>query len=117
MTQTVQLKLQEKTVIEQCILADSFTSRLKGLLGKKSITDREALILVPCDMVHTIGMRFPIDIVFVNREGLVLKIIENLQPNRIAARVSGAWAVIEMQNGMADASGIKPSLVLKWEQK
>ena len=117
MTKIVQLKLDEKTVVERCIQADRFGSRLIGLLNKKSITSQEALILVPCDMVHTIVMRFPIDIIFVNREGLVLKIIENLKPTRIAARVPGAWAVIEAKSGMAEVLGIKPGLALKWEQK
>ena len=115
MAKIVQLKLEAKTIVEQCVLANNFGSRLKGLLGKKNMGKLGALILVPCDMVHTIGMRFTIDVIFVDREGVVLKITKNLKPNRIAPRVPTAWAVIEMAGGMADISGIKPYQVLKWE--
>ncbi|MGI5879201.1 MAG: DUF192 domain-containing protein [Syntrophomonadaceae bacterium] len=115
MAKIVQLILDEKTIIEECVLANNFGSRLKGLLGKKNMGNWGALILVPCDMVHTIGMRFNIDIIFIDRGGEVLKIIKNLKPNRIAPRVPAGWAVIEMTGGMADISGIKPYQVLKWE--
>jgi uncharacterized membrane protein (UPF0127 family) len=61
------------------------TTRRKGLLGRDGLPERHALVLAPCNAVHTIGMRFPIDVVFVGPDGRVLKIVECLKRWRIAA--------------------------------
>ena len=66
--------------------------------------NRSAMLLAPCAAVHTAGMRFPIDVVFVDRQGFAVKVVRNLQPWRIALATSGR-AVIEM-----------PAGTLKWGQ-
>jgi hypothetical protein len=79
-------------------LADTRESRRRGLLGRDSLDPRAALILRPCFSVHTAFMRFPIDVVFVDREGTVVKVVRNLD----AWRIAGAWgahAAIEFAAG------------------
>jgi len=79
-------------------LADTRESRRKGLLGRDSLDSGAALILRPCFSVHTAFMRFPIDVVFVDREGTVVKVVRNL----VAWRIAGAWgahAAIEFAAG------------------
>ena len=73
-------------------------SRRKGLLGRASLGPGAALILAPCHAVHTCSMRFPIDILFVARDGHVRKICRNLPPWRIAIALR-AFAVIELAAG------------------
>lgn len=105
---------QGEILVKQCRLADRFFSRLIGLLGQKGLSAGTGLILLPCDMVHTLGMRFPIDVVFVDRNGLVLATRAGLKPNRIAPRVAGAYAVIELPAGDADRLGIASGQMLLW---
>jgi|SRR5689334_744591 len=79
-------------------LADTRASRRKGLLGRDSLEPTAALIIVPCFAIHTFSMRFPIDVVFLDRDGVVVRVVKNLGPRRIAA----AWrahAVVEMAAG------------------
>ena len=79
-------------------VADDRESRRKGLLGRDQLDPAAALVLTPCFAVHTAFMRFPIDVVFVDRSGVVLKIVRQMGPWRIAA-AWGAHATIEFAGG------------------
>ena len=79
-------------------LADTSETRRRGLLGRDSLDPSAALIIAPCSAVHTFFMRFVIDIVFVDRNGTVLKTVADVKPWRIAAR-PGAFAVVELNAG------------------
>lgn len=61
-------------------LACTIRSRLKGLLGRAELDG--ALVLTPCNDVHTVGMRRPIDVAFVSAEGVVLESMRDVGPNR-----------------------------------
>jgi hypothetical protein len=73
-------------------------SRRRGLLGRDHLDEASAMLLAPCSSVHTVGMRFPIDVVFVDRQGYAVKVVRNLRPWRIALSTGGR-AVIEMAAG------------------
>ena len=79
-------------------IAATRTSRRRGLLGRDRLDKTSAMLLAPCAGVHTAGMRFAIDVVFVDREGYAVKVVRNLRPWRIAL-ASRARAVIELQGG------------------
>lgn len=64
------------------LAADSRT-RTRGLLGREGLPDGTVMILAPCNGVHTFFMRFTIDVVFVDRQGRVLKVCRALKPWRI----------------------------------
>jgi uncharacterized membrane protein (UPF0127 family) len=89
-----------KVVAEQIEMADTRESRRKGLLGRDRLDASAALILRPCFSVHTVGMRFPIDVLFVDRDGVIVRVVRNLVPWRIAA-AWGAHAVVEVAAGTA----------------
>jgi uncharacterized membrane protein (UPF0127 family) len=76
-------------------------SRRRGLLGRDGLIAGEALVIAPCNAIHTLFMRFPIDVVFVDRTGQVLKAISRLSPWRLAASLR-AFAVIELAAGELD---------------
>ena len=81
-------------------------SRNRGLLGRAHLDDGSAIVLAPCGAVHTFGMRFPVDAVFVARDGRVVKVCEALPPWRL----SGAWrgfAVVEGPVGMIARTGTR----------
>jgi hypothetical protein len=79
-------------------IAATRTSRRRGLLGRDRLDEASAMLLAPCTGVHTMGMRFAIDVVFVDRHGYAVKVVRNLQPWRIAL-AAGGRAVIEMAAG------------------
>jgi uncharacterized membrane protein (UPF0127 family) len=91
------------TAIEVAFDSDS---RRRGLLGRDSLADRTAMIIAPCQLVHTFAMRFSIDIVFVDRTGTVVKVREDVRSRHIAGAWS-AFAVIELAAGAIARSGLR----------
>lgn len=85
--------------------ANHFFSRLKGLLGKTQMHEGEGLIIVPCNMVHSIGMRMTIDVLFLNQANQVVYRMEKMLPNRFSPHVKEACYVIELPPGMIAESG------------
>ena len=59
-----------------------FFERMRGLLGRDSLPEGEVYVFPRCNAVHTLGMRFAIDIVFLDAEGCVLSVRENVPPGR-----------------------------------
>jgi uncharacterized membrane protein (UPF0127 family) len=87
-------------------VADTRETRRKGLLGRDSFDASAALLLLPCFSIHTAFMRFSIDVIFVDRAGVVLRVVRNLPPWRIAA-VWGAHAVLELPGGGLRAGDVR----------
>ena len=87
-------------------LADTRRSRRKGLLGRDSMRTDQAMVITPCVAVHTGFMRFAIDVVFIDRDGRAVHIVQDLQPWRMAASFR-ARAVIEIPAGRVRACDIK----------
>jgi uncharacterized membrane protein (UPF0127 family) len=86
------------TVASIVELAVTRKDRKRGLLGRHGLDASAALMLAPCPAVHTAFMRFTIDVVFVDREGRVRKIVRGLAPWRVSASL-GAYAAIEFTAG------------------
>ena len=79
-------------------LAVTRSARRQGLLDRTALDPSSALVLAPCLMIHTAFMRFPIDVIFVDRAGRVVRIVRDLGPWRIAASF-GAYATVELAAG------------------
>ncbi|OGO51429.1 MAG: hypothetical protein A2148_11870 [Chloroflexi bacterium RBG_16_68_14] len=95
--------------------ARGFWSRLVGLLGRASLQPGEALVLDPCNSVHTVFMRFPIDVVYVDRSRQVLKVVPDLKPFRVSGVLRGVCAVIELPSGTIANTGTAPGDQLVFE--
>ena len=85
-------------VARDLLTAFDSATRNKGLLGRDALDPRSAMIIAPCSAEHTCFMRFAIDVVFVARDGRVIKMRPAVAPWRIAAAF-GAFAVIELAAG------------------
>ncbi len=72
--------------------------RRKGLLGRSGLEPASALIIAPCFSIHTMFMRFDIDVVFVDEDGRVVKVVRDMTPWRIAVDPT-AHAVVELPAG------------------
>jgi len=95
--------------------AESFWSRLKGLLGRSGLEPGEALVFKPCTSIHMIGMRFPIDVIHLDRAGEVVRVVPNLKPNRLGPYVWRSRTVIELPAGVAEATETREGDMLSIE--
>ncbi len=106
------LDQDDRVVCERCAIADSFFTRLRGLLGRDELPRGEGLLLIPAPSVHTAFMRFPIDVVLLDRELRVLAVREAVGPWRTAG-VRGARMTLELPAGEAARQGIEPGALLR----
>jgi uncharacterized protein len=95
---TTVFRADETPVCERCVVAETALTRLRGLLGRSHLRAEEGLLIRPTAAIHTCFMRFPIDVVFLDRELVVVGVVTNLRPWRFAAR-RGAKAVLELAAG------------------
>ncbi|MCX7945144.1 MAG: DUF192 domain-containing protein [Deltaproteobacteria bacterium] len=85
----------QKPIFENAVLTENFLERALGLMFKSSPLGFDALVIDKCDAVHSFFMRFDIDLIFLNREKIVMKIQKRLTPFKISSFVTGAYYVIE----------------------
>jgi uncharacterized protein len=94
-----------ETIAAAIELADTRRRRRKGLLGRASMAPSSALILLPCFSIHTAFMRFAIDAIFVDKDGIVVRIERRMGPWRAAASWQ-AQSVIELPGGSLDDNDV-----------
>ena len=94
-------------VVRELWLAATFWRRLKGLLGTKELLPGQGLLIRPCNSVHTIGMAYSLDVVFLSRDFQVLRVVEALRPARFACHFA-AHQVLELPGGTIASCGIAP---------
>ena len=96
-------RTKNQIVTDQLMIAESLFSRMKGLLGRKSLEPHEMLWINPCNSIHTFFMSFSIDCVFLNKEMKVCAIKHDVSPWRIILPIFAARSVIELPGGQAKA--------------
>ena len=101
-----------RVVCEHCELADDFLTRLRGLLGRDYLREGEGLLLSPASSVHTFFMRFPIDVVFLDRELTVRRVVPEVGRSRLVSQ-RGARRVLELPAGQARTAGIADGMRLR----
>lgn len=79
-------------------VADTSPKRNKGLLGRACLSPGEGLWILPCDAVHTIGMKFPIDLIYLDRKNQIKKLLSDVPPWRLSACLP-AHSVLELPAG------------------
>ena len=89
--------------------------RMRGLLDRDGLDPGEALVIRPCTSVHMFGMAFPLDVVFVDRGGRVVRTYENLRPWRASWIHFFARDAIELPVGVVAASGTKKGDLIEYE--
>jgi uncharacterized membrane protein (UPF0127 family) len=105
---------------DDCGVADNILTRIRGLLGRKSLPPGQGLLIVPCPSIHMFGMKFAIDAVFITRDNVVTDFIENIAPGKMyvaRAHHGKAHAAIELPSGAIAASGLQRGDQLSAEPK
>ncbi len=80
-------------------IASNFITRMVGLLATRDLPPNHGLWIKPSNSIHTLGMRFAIDVVALDREGTVLRFVEAVKPWRIVAMPRHTRSVLELPAG------------------
>jgi hypothetical protein len=96
-------------------VANTPLRRMRGLLGRSGLEEGDGLVIDPCSSVHTCFMRFAIDVVFVDRDGRVLRAVERMSPFRFAAGGFRARRTLELPAGTIARAGLAPGAMLAME--
>ncbi len=102
----VTVRVDGRVVCERCLVATTPLARMRGLLGRSDLPRGEGILLRPAGSIHTFFMRFPIDVVFLDRENRVVDVERELVPWRTAKR-RGAKAVLELAAGTTAEIGLQ----------
>ena len=101
--------------VGECVgVADSWWTRLRGLLSRPPLRTGEGLLLVGCDAVHTAGMGYPIDVAFLDEEGTVVRTVAELRPWRIGVGGKDAAHTLELPAGRLVETGTRAGDRLSW---
>jgi len=95
--------------------ADTTSTRIRGLLGRAPLQANEGLMIVPCNAIHTFGMKYKLDVVFLDFADRVVKMVYHLDKWRIALSGQAKW-VLELRAGEAERLNLKIGEELKWRQ-
>jgi len=108
------LETVEGTVlVPRVVLARSFGRRTLGLMFRRGLPEGEGLAIIPCNQIHMFFMRFPLDVLFVDREGKVLHLLHGIRPWRVSRLVRGARYAIELPSGSLRRSGVAQGDLLR----
>lgn len=104
------LPLEERTISVK--VANTIFRRAVGLLFSKELT-KGALILYPCKSIHMFFMRFPIDVVFLNNEKVIVQYIEHLKPWKVSPIVKESYYVLELPVGSIKKYHLRKGIKLR----
>jgi uncharacterized membrane protein (UPF0127 family) len=106
--------LTRNSVLATCMeVADSSAKRNKGLLGRELLAPGEGLWIRPCEAVHTFWMRFPIDLVYLDRKNRIRKLVSAVPPWRLSACLR-AHSVLELPSGVIRDTRTQPGDTLEF---
>lgn len=100
-------KAGNSVIADDAIFAKALLKRMKGLLGRKEFGKGQAIILEPCNSIHTFFMSFPIDVLFLNKDNNVIKAIPCVKPFRLTRIYFNAVRCIELPSGTIQNTSIR----------
>ncbi len=106
---------RDAVLAERVEIARGFFARGRGLLGRTGLSLGAALVIVPCGSVHTFGMRFAIDVLFLDARrspAACVAVVRDLPPGRVGPMVRGARSVVELPAGGAGPTAVGD--VIEW---
>lgn len=98
---------QGNILLGRCTYSAGFLFRMVGLLRHKGLDHDEGIWLKPCKQIHMFGMRFAIDVIFLDQENKVVHICDSIEPWKVSRYVRRARSAIECQAGLVRQHGLK----------
>ena len=97
----------------EILIADNFITRFAGLMFQKKLPAATGLFLAPCNSVHMCFMRFAIDVIYLDKDYKILKVVKNLRPWIGLSMCAKAYATLEMTAGEANRCGLEVGKTLE----
>ena len=116
MLREIQLRLNGSPFLERTELTLTMLDRMRGLLGRASLPPGHGLLIAPCNAIHMIGMQFPIDAIFLARDGEVVRIVRDIAPGTF--HVSGGFRArdtLEIGAGWLGVDEVKVGDRITWQ--
>jgi uncharacterized membrane protein (UPF0127 family) len=107
-------KTREGVLGTRVQVADRWWQRVRGFLGRGRPADGEGILLSPCRAVHMIGIGFPLDVVFIDREGVVQAVYPSLRPGRMTRFHRSAEYALELPAGTIASTGTVVADRIAW---
>jgi len=104
---------ESELLIEHVWRADTALTRARGLLGRPPLQINQGLVIEPCSSIHTFGMQYAIDIVFVDSADRIVKLVSHLEKWRIFMSARAKWT-LELKAGEIARLNIKMGDKLQW---
>jgi uncharacterized membrane protein (UPF0127 family) len=101
-----ELIIGDRVVVENLIIAKSILSRMIGLLGRAGLESGSAMLLKPCSSIHTVGMKFALDLIFLDKDNCIVRTVAGVGANRFVLGGRGAKSVVEIEAGQVDVCGL-----------
>jgi uncharacterized membrane protein (UPF0127 family) len=116
LTLLVRNQTRNTVLADAAEIADTASKRRTGLLKHQGLKRGQGMWIVPCEAVHSFGMKFAIDVVYVDRKKKVRKTRSNMVPRRISACLL-AHSVLELPVGTIEASGTRAGDQLSFDER
>jgi uncharacterized membrane protein (UPF0127 family) len=114
MSRLLRLETEDgRVVADRVEVADTLWSRFMGLMFRRELLPGHGLLIRPCSSIHMFFMRFALDVVFIDGDGRVVRVLDSIRPWRASMPVRGAKAVIELPAGSAAPAGVRAGAVLR----
>ena len=111
MSETIDLKVPGSRASLRVRTAAKWRARAVGLLATRELTDPCGLWIKPCRAIHTFGMRYAVDVIFLRADGVVAKVVSGMKPWRMSS-CREARTVLELRAGLAQRLNIAPGVAL-----
>ena len=95
-------KTRNSIIAVKAVIADSFFSRMIGLLNRASLEDGEALVITRCNSIHMFFMRFAIDVIFIDQRSKIVGLVRNIKPFQLSKIYWNSASAIELPIGTID---------------
>ena len=109
------IKRTEKLLLGEVQKTKTPFERARGLLFRPSLEENQGLLITPCNSVHTFFMRYPLDLIYIDKELKVIKAVEDIYPWRMSMS-RGAKGVIECKTGTIQKHELKINTHLIWKE-
>ncbi len=103
-------------VIRNVCRTTNFLERMRGLLGTQKLKADEGLLIAPCSSVHTFGMGYTIDVLFLDNHLTIVKTVKSLKPWRLAAATASSM-VLELADNSIDKLQLNTGQQLEWHDE
>jgi uncharacterized membrane protein (UPF0127 family) len=110
-------RTRESLLGDRIEVADRFFRRLAGLLGRPPLAEGGGLWITPCSSVHSIGMRYPIDVLFLDDGGKAIGAYPGFPPGRISRLFFGAKGVLELPEGTLARTGTERGDIVEFREE